>query len=75
MSPVGAMAKILISLGLFLLILGGLALLAGKLNIGLFRLPGDIYVKRDGFTLYFPLVSMLLLSLVLSLLFNFFFRR
>lgn len=75
MNPVSAMAKLLIALGLFLLLLGIIALLAGKFNLVLFRLPGDIYIKRDGFTFYFPLVSTLLLSVVLTLLYNLFFRR
>lgn len=75
MNPVSAMAKIFIALGLFLLLLGIIAMLAGKFNLALFRLPGDIYIKRDGFTFYFPLVSTLLLSLVLTLLYNLFFRR
>lgn len=75
MNPVSAMAKICIALGLFLLLLGFIAMLAGKFNLVLFRLPGDIYIKRDGFTLYFPLVSTLLLSVVLTLLYNLFFRR
>lgn len=75
MNPVSAMAKLFIALGLFLLLLGIIALLAGKFNLVLFRLPGDMYIKRDGFTFYFPLVSTLLLSLVLTLLYNLFFRR
>jgi hypothetical protein len=39
------------------------------------RLPGDIILRRDHFTFYFPLATGLLLSVVLSLLFWFFGRR
>jgi Protein of unknown function (DUF2905) len=40
--------------------------LLGKLGLG--RLPGDIVIRRDHFTFYFPIVTCLLLSLALSAL-------
>ena len=52
-------------LGIALVILG--LALAGKLPF-LGRLPGDIRIQRDGFVFYFPLTSMLLVSLILSLI-------
>jgi hypothetical protein len=36
------------------------------------RLPGDILIKRDKFTFYFPLVTCILISLILTLLFSIF---
>lgn len=57
----------LLLLGVFLLIMGGLFLTAGK-YFGLGRLPGDIFIQRGNFTFYFPLLSSLLVSVVLSLL-------
>lgn len=36
------------------------------------RLPGDIRIQRDNFSFYFPITTMILLSLVLTLLFNLF---
>jgi hypothetical protein len=49
-----------------LLVVAGLLIWAGALNwFG--RLPGDIRIERPGVRIYFPLVSMLLLSLVFSL--------
>jgi Protein of unknown function (DUF2905) len=56
-----------------LIALGVLLLLAGVLwpvlrRLPLFRLPGDFVFHRTGFTFFFPLTSMLLLSLVVSLL-------
>ena len=63
-------------LGRVLLLLGGLLILAGaffyfggKLPFRLGRLPGDIVHKGDHTTFYFPIVTCLLLSAGLSLLF------
>jgi len=75
MNPLSAMAKLFIALGLFLLLLGLISLVVGKFNLTLFRLPGDVYIKREGFTFYFPLASTLLLSVVLTFLYNLIFRR
>jgi hypothetical protein len=66
--------KLLILFGLILAAVGGLILLIGKVPfIG--KLPGDIYVQRKNFTLYFPLATSILLSIILTLLFSFFSRR
>ncbi|MBM7855118.1 hypothetical protein JOC37_001503 [Desulfohalotomaculum tongense] len=74
MDPLQSMGKMVLVLGLFLIIIGGLMMGAGKfLNFG--RLPGDIYVQKGNFTFYFPVVSMILLSLLLTFLANIFFRR
>ncbi|MDA8333454.1 MAG: DUF2905 domain-containing protein [Peptococcaceae bacterium] len=42
---------------------------------GLGRLPGDVYVRRGNFSLYFPLATSVLLSIVLTLVLNLFLRR
>ena len=60
-------------IGRLLIVLGGVLLLAGIAlsafgRIGLGRLPGDIVYRRGNFTLYFPLMTSILLSLILSLL-------
>jgi DUF2905 family protein len=52
--------------------LGGLVLLAGLLwpfmsRLGLGRLPGDIVVRREGFTFAFPVVTCIAISVVLTL--------
>ena len=39
------------------------------------RLPGDIFIWRENFTFSFPLATCLILSLLLTLLFNLFFRK
>ncbi len=59
------MARVLIVLGVLLLLAG---LLWPHLSqIGLGRLPGDIIIERKNMTLYFPLMTCLLLSVLLSL--------
>ncbi|HZP75711.1 MAG TPA: DUF2905 domain-containing protein [Pseudolabrys sp.] len=63
----------------FLIILGLAVLLTGLAwpylsRIGLGRLPGDIVIERGNTTFYFPLVTSLILSVVLSLLLALFHR-
>ena len=60
------MQKLLITLGLILLAVGLLWPLLGKLGLG--RLPGDIHYEKDGFSFYFPLVTGLIISAVISLI-------
>ena len=63
--------KLLIFAGIFIVILGVLFLLGDKIPF-LGRLPGDIYIKKKNFTFYFPIVTSLLLSLIISLIIYFF---
>ncbi len=73
--------KMLIMLGLGILALGIIVSLLGKwpgegTGLGwLGKLPGDIFIKRDNFTLYFPLGTSLVISVVGSLLLYFFLKR
>ena len=67
----GQVGRTLILLGALLIVIGGVLALLGRVP----RLPGDIYVQRKGFTLYVPLATSLLLSVVLTLLVNLFFAR
>ncbi|QGZ96276.1 DUF2905 domain-containing protein [Terricaulis silvestris] len=66
------MARALIIAGIVLLALGLLWPWLSKLGLG--RLPGDIVVRRENFSLYFPIVTSLIASAVLTLLF-WLFRR
>ena len=59
----------LIGLGVILLLAGVVFLAVGRLP-WLGRLPGDIVIKRDGLTVFIPLGTMLLVSLVLTILAN-----
>ncbi|BAS28316.1 DUF2905 domain-containing protein [Limnochorda pilosa] len=74
MPELGPFGRTLILFGLILVVLGGVLLLAERLP-GIGRLPGDIVVRRGGFSLYVPLASSLIASLVLTLLLNLIFRR
>jgi hypothetical protein len=70
---VGDIGKLLIICGIVLLGTGLLLTFAGKIP-WLGRLPGDLFYKGDHVTVYFPLATSLLLSVLLTLLF-YFFRR
>ena len=60
--------KILIFLGAIFILMGIFFLFFPNIPyIG--KLPGDIYIKKDSFSFYFPLTSCILISLLLSLLF------
>ena len=63
------MQKILIIAGVVLLIAGFLWPWIAKLGLG--RLPGDIVIERDGFSFYFPITTMVLISIVLTLVLRF----
>lgn len=58
------MARVLIVLGLVILAAGLLWPFLSRLGLG--RLPGDIVIERENMTLYFPLATCLLISLLLS---------
>ena len=70
--PIG---RFLIVTGLILLVMGIMISLAPKLPGPWGRLPGDIWMERQRFTFLFPLTTCLLLSLLVTLLLNLFFRR
>jgi len=67
------MAKLFIILGILLVIMGILMML--KIPIPLGKLPGDISFKGKNFQFYFPVVSSILVSIILTLLLNFFSKR
>lgn len=60
------MGKYLVVIGLLIAAVGALWWLLGDRISGLGRLPGDIRVERENFTFYFPITTMILLSVVLS---------
>ena len=63
------LGRLLIGLGIVLLIAGGLLLLLGRTGIPLGRLPGDISYRGKNYSVYFPLGTSILLSVLLSLVF------
>jgi hypothetical protein len=60
--------KLLLVAGLLIALVG--ALIMWGVPIG--RLPGDVAVRRGNFTFYFPVVTSILLSLLLTVVFRFF---
>ena len=62
-----AIGKFFLLLGAFLVLLGGIMVLGGKL-FGLGRLPGDIFIQKGNFSFYFPLVTCIILSILLSVI-------
>ncbi|MGD0134960.1 MAG: DUF2905 domain-containing protein [Bryobacteraceae bacterium] len=62
-----SLGRILIALGLLVAALGVLISLGEKLPIRLGRLPGDIIIRGKHSVFYFPLVTCLLISVILSL--------
>jgi len=58
------MVRWLIAIGLVLILVGLLGPLLSKLGLG--RLPGDIVIERGNFRFYFPIVTCLIVSAVLS---------
>jgi hypothetical protein len=67
------LARMLIVFGVILVAVGLALLLVPKIP-GLGKLPGDIVIKRENFSFYFPLGTCILISLILSLIF-WLFRR
>lgn len=67
--------KALIVIGLSLVALGALAIVASKLGFKPFRLPGDIVWRGKNSTVYVPIATSLLLSILLTLLLSFLGRR
>ena len=63
----GELGKVIILTGGILIVLGALMLLFGKIP-GIGKLPGDIVIKKENFSFYFPLTTCILLSIVLSLI-------
>jgi len=65
-------AKLLIVVGVILVVAGLVWPLLVKSGLG--RLPGDIVIRREGFTMYFPITTSVLVSVVVSALLWFFGR-
>lgn len=68
------------SFGRYLVIGGIILIIVGLLfpfilKLGLGKLPGDILIKKGNFTFYFPVVTSILLSLLLTFILNVVFRR
>jgi hypothetical protein len=67
------LGKMLFILGLILVVAGGILWKTGGLG-GLGQLPGDLFVRKGNSTFYFPVVTCILISVILTLL-SWLFRR
>jgi len=61
--------KILFLIGITITLLGGILILSSKFPF-LGRLPGDIHIKREGFEFFFPITTLIFLSVFLSIIIN-----
>ena len=73
MSGFEGIGKIIIIAGVIMVVLG-LILAFGSHIPFLGKLPGDILIKKNGISFYFPVVTFLLLSVILTLIINFILR-
>lgn len=67
--------KVLIALGVLLVVAGVVLVYAPWLVSWFGRLPGDIRIERDGGSVFIPITSMVIVSIVVSLLLSIFFRQ
>jgi hypothetical protein len=70
---VETLGKVLIALAVLLAVVGALLLLFSRLGVD--RVPGDIVYRRPNVTVYVPLGTMILVSIVLTIVLNLLFRR
>lgn len=68
------LGRTLVLIGALIVLVGAALLLAPRIP-WLGRLPGDVLIRREHVTFYFPVVTCLLVSVVLTLLLNLFWRR
>lgn len=66
------LGKWMVIVGCFLAGAGGLIWLGSKLGLPFGQFPGDVRISRENFTFYFPLISCLVASIVLTILINVF---
>lgn len=74
MEPFGGFGKTLILLGAVLMVLGVVFVLAPKIPF-LGKLPGDIHLRGKNWSFSFPVVTSIVISIVLTLLLNLFWRK
>ncbi len=62
-------------LAIGILLMGGMLVLIGLMLLTVGKLPGDILVKKGNFTFFFPIVTSIVLSLILTVALNIYSRR
>lgn len=66
-----AIGKVFIIFGILFIVIG-LAFMFGDKIPFLGKLPGDIYIKKERFSFYFPITTSILISIILTILFSIF---
>lgn len=69
----GLVGRVLLGVGIAVALIGAFLMLGGRLPFG--RLPGDISVQGQGGGFYFPIISCIIISLVLTVVLNVIIRR
>ncbi len=69
-----SIARWIILAGVAIILIGIGLWLAGRFDLPLGHLPGDIHIERDGFSCFIPLATSIILSLLLTLALNIFLR-
>jgi hypothetical protein len=67
LDAVSSLARLLVGLGLLLILAGGVVYLLGRFGVPLGHLPGDFAWRRKNVSVYFPLGTSVVLSLLLTL--------
>jgi hypothetical protein len=67
------LGKYIIEIGIIFIIVGIILIIIEK--FGSFKLPGDIIIQRKNFTIYIPIITCLLISLILTIIVNLLFRK
>lgn len=71
---IDSIGRLIIYIGVVMVLVGGFFILVAKVPwFG--RLPGDIIYRREGLTIYVPIATMILVSLILTLLLNIVWHR
>lgn len=68
------LARVIIAIGIFFLVLGIIVAFMSHSN-SFPKLPGDVYIKKDNFVFYFPWVTSLIASIIISAVLYFFTRK
>ncbi len=74
MFEMNALGKSLILFGIVLIVIGVIFTFGGKV-LWLGRFPGDIFIQKKNFTIFFPITTSILISIILSLIFILFGRK
>lgn len=69
MLELASLGKIIVAVGVAIVLIGVAVMVAARVP-GVGRLPGDLLIQRDGITFYFPILSCLILSIILTIIAN-----